>query len=276
MVLFIFLFFSLAFPIQADIFQWLDTKGNKHFSDKPHKGAKVLQLDPGYSFYKVKKVYDGDTILLSNNQKIRLSGINSPEVESRYKLEEAIGEEAKLWLISKLTNKKIRLETDSEKQDRYKRYLAHVFTEDNQHINLELVKKGLASVNIHPPNLKYSEDLLKAQKLAESAILGIWKHPDYSPKPASHLKDFSLKGWQRIVGRIKSFHHSRKFSYLNFTDNFSLKIGHDFLKLFPDLKTYVGQTVEVRGWVNRNKKRYSMLIRHPSSIILGTVRVADF
>jgi hypothetical protein len=38
------------------------------------------------------------------------------------------------------------------------------------------------------------------------------------------------------------------------------------LKLFPDLNDYIGQKIEVRGWLNRTKKHFSMLIRHPSAI----------
>ncbi len=260
------LLLCFSFSVRAEIFQWIDAHGNQHFSDRVQQGAELVQVNPGYSYYRVKKVYDGDTVLLSNNKKIRLLGINTPEVEGRHKSAQVGGEEAKQWLLMRLKNRKVRLETDIEKQDKYGRYLAHIFTEDKLHINLELVRKGLASVNIYPPNLKFSNALLQAQKQAEIDFIGIWSYPEYLPKQVTEIKHSSYKGWQRIVGRIESIRYTRKYSYLNLSDSFSLKINQKLLPLFPDLNSYIGKKVEVRGWINRNKNRYSMIIRHPSAI----------
>jgi len=260
------LLFFISFCLHAEIFQWTDNKGNKHFSDKPHQGAKSLHVQAGYSYYHVKKVYDGDTVLLDNGKKVRFLGINTPEVEGRNKSAQAGGQEAKRWLQKALKNKKIRLEKDVEKQDKYKRLLAHLFTEDKQHINLELVKRGLASINIYPPNLKYTDDLLRAEKQAESSGFGIWSYQQYRPKPVSQIKQGSFKGWQRVIGQIKTIRHTRKYSYLNLSDTFSLKIAKQAKKLFPNLDDYLGKSVEVRGWINRHKDKYTMIIRHPSAI----------
>jgi len=262
-------FLFVSFTAQAEIFQWFDEKGKQHFSDKPHQGAKTLHVDSGYSYYQVKKIYDGDTILISNGQKVRFLGINTPEVEGRNKLAQTGGEEAKNWLQAQLKNKKVRLEKDVEKKDKYGRLLAHVFTEDKQHMNLELVKKGFASVNIYPPNLKYTDDLLAAESIAEQNRLGIWQSPEYFPKQAAGIRQGSFKGWQRVIGRIKAIRHTRKYSYLEFSENFALKIKKKSSSFPPKLADYVGKTVEVRGWINKNKNRYSMFIRHPSAIKLN-------
>jgi len=258
--------FFISFTVQADIYQWTDDEGNKHFSDKPHQGAKTLQVQAGYSYYQVKKVYDGDTVLLKNGQKIRFLGINTPEVEGRNKTAQAGGEEAKRWLQKQLKNKKIRLERDVEKQDKYGRFLAHIFTEDKQHINLELVKKGYASVNIYPPNLKYTEQLLTAESQANRSRLGLWKYPEYKRKPVSQITQGRFKGWQRVIGKINTIRHTRKYSYLSLSDTFSLKIEKKAQKYFPKLDSYLGKRVEVRGWINQRKGRYSMFLRHSSAL----------
>ncbi|TXL15040.1 hypothetical protein BMR05_04860 [Methylococcaceae bacterium HT4] len=101
-----------------------------------------LQLIEDYSFYKVKKVYDGDTVLLNDGRKIRLIGINTPEIEYAKQSGQAGGDVARKWLTQQLLNTTIRLEFDQEKQDKYKRYLAHVFTRQEVHINRELVGSG--------------------------------------------------------------------------------------------------------------------------------------
>lgn len=268
MLLFLLLLFS-SFSVQADIFQWLDSKGNTHFSDQPHQGAKALHINPRYSFIQVKKVYDGDTILLTNGNKIRLLGINTPEVEGRYKSRsEAGGEAAKQWLKETLLKKKVRVEIDVEKHDKYSRILAHVFTADKQHINLELVKHGFASVNIHPPNLKYAADLLTAQKQAEQEQLGIWSHQEYAPRHFSEINRSNYKGWHRIKGKIQAISQTRKYIKLTLSESFSLKINKKSLDLFSDLNDFIDAKIEVRGWINKQKKRYTIYIRHPGQIVI--------
>lgn len=259
-----------SFPVQAEVFQWIDENGQKHFSDKLHQGAKILKLQVAPSYYAVKKVYDGDTILLSNGNKVRFLGVNTPEVEGRHKSAQAGGEEAKQWLINKLTNTKVRLETDVEKKDKYGRLLAHVFTEAKEHLNLQLVEKGLATVNIYPSSIKYTDELIKAGQQAERNKLGVWQYKEYAAKPVEKIKGSSFKGWQRVVGKVKNIQHARKYSYLNLSDNFGLKIDRKTVRLFPKLESYIGKQVEARGWINKHKKQYSLFIRHPSAIkILG-------
>jgi len=68
--------------------------------------------------------YDGDTIVLEDGRKIRLLGINTPEVQHKGKMADAGGEDAKTWLINKLRHSKVRLEFYFDKTDKYGRTLA--------------------------------------------------------------------------------------------------------------------------------------------------------
>ena len=92
----------------ADVYQWQDKDGNTHLSDRVHDNSRRVDLNPGYAYYKVNKVYDGDTVKLSDARKIRLLGINTPEVKHRNQDTEAGGEIAKHWLTNKLLNQKAR------------------------------------------------------------------------------------------------------------------------------------------------------------------------
>lgn len=250
----------------AGVYRWQDENGNPHFSDRPRQGAERVTLKPGYAFLHVEHVYDGDTILLVDGRRVRLLGINTPEVEGRNKSEEAGGEQAKRWLMEALKDTRIRLVEDTEKLDKYGRFLAHVFTERNRHVNLELVRQGLAAVNIYPPNLQYTDALVAAQEEAEAAGRGIWSRPEYAPKPSSQISNKNGKGWQRVTGQVTALRTTRKFVYLKFTDRFDVRIERKNLALFPDINGYVGKAWEVRGWLNRSKNHFSMLIRHPSAI----------
>jgi micrococcal nuclease len=261
------LLLCLAYWVNAEIYGWRDSAGNRHYSDRPAATAKVLDIKPGYGFYQVKKVFDGDTLLLEDGRKVRLLGVNTPEVEHRNQPEQAGGEEAKRWLAAKLQNCKVRLEADAEAADKYGRTLAHVFTDQKEHINLQLVEQGLAAVSIYPPNLLYVDRLVEAERRAERSRLGIWRRPEYAPVPAERLPAAGHPGWTRVIGRVVDLRRSRKFVYLKFSDKFEARIEKQGLPMFPDLSGYLGRPVEVRGWLNKYKGGYSMLIRHPSAIV---------
>jgi micrococcal nuclease len=263
---FLILFLCCSFTACADVYQWQDAKGSKHFSDRYHENSKKISVKPGYSFYKVTKVYDGDTVMLEDGRKIRLLGINTPEVKHRNQDPEAGGETAKRWLNDKLINRKVRLVADVEQTDKYKRTLAHLFTENKEHINLILVEMGLAAVNIYPPNLLYSDELIAAGNSAEKAKRGIWEQSQYTAIPISQLDSDGHSGWLRLIGKVSVIRNSRKFVYLEFSDLFQARIEKKWLALFPDITHYKGQKVETRGWLNKNRGGWSMLIRHPSAI----------
>jgi endonuclease YncB( thermonuclease family) len=261
------LLLALSLPSAAAVYEWQDADGKKHYTDQVTPEAKTLSLPaPGYSYFTVSRVYDGDTIELSDGNKIRLLGINTPEVQHFNKQADAGGDEAKRWLTEKLKNRTVRLVTDVEKTDKYGRTLAHVFTDSKEHINLELVATGLAEASIYPPNLLFVDELVKAQNQAEKNHLGIWQRPEYAPIAVDLLTDQGHTGWTRIVGKVDNIKQTKKSIYLNFTDQFSARIDRDWESLFPDLNSLTGKTVEVRGWLNKNRGKFSMLLRHPSAI----------
>ncbi len=256
----------VVFQGRAEIYLWRDNSGSSFYSDRAVKGADRLSIDAGYSYYQVAHVYDGDSIQLSNGQKIRLAGINTPEVGFRDKLPEAGADSAKSWLKQRLAGVSVRLVTDQQKKDKYQRLLAHVFTRSGQHINLELVENGLAFVSLHPPNLNYSKVLLDAEQQAESRQLGLWQLTEYQAYHWQDVVNSKAKGWVRVRGKISHISIARKYVYLKYSDNFMLVFEKKNLALFSDLDQYPGHEVEARGWLRKRKNRFSVLIRHPSEI----------
>ena len=266
MILLLFGLLMIGFPTQAAVFKWVDEYGQVHFSDKSHQDATRLELHIGQSYYSVDKVYDGDSILLSSGDKVRLLSINTPEVAGRNTFDQKGGEQAKQWLIQQLQNKKVYLEKDFERKDKYGRILAHVFTEDKLHLNLELVKQGLATTSIYPPSIKYIKALVHAENQAEKQRLGLWGYRDYKPKKATKIPSKNAKGWQRIRGKVKKITRKRKYSYLTLTKQVFIKISHDSEPYFPQLNRYLGQKIEVRGWVRKYKDEFHILVRHHSAL----------
>ena len=136
-----------------------------------------------------KSCVDGDTAWFTMDNediKVRFIGIDAPELERDDKIAEYYSEESKNYVCKKLENaNKIELEFDpnSDKQDKYERFLAWIFV-DNNLLQKDIVKKGYAKVAYLYNNYKYSDILFKAEEIAKKKNLGIWK--DYINKDINY------------------------------------------------------------------------------------------
>lgn len=115
----------------------------------------------------VTRVVDGDTIEIEGNKKVRLIGINSPEAK------DCFGKESTAFTNEYLLNKAVKLEKDISEKDKYDRLLRYVHL-GSVLFNEELVKNGYAQVLTYPPDVKYKDKFLDAQKYARDNNLGLW------------------------------------------------------------------------------------------------------
>ena len=254
-----------------DAYRWRDARGQTHYSDRPGADRVMVKTTPPASgaatTVQVAKVYDGDTITLEDGEKVRLLGINTPEIQGRHKTGEAGGEQARAWLKRTIAGRRVRIEQDVVTRDRYQRLLAHLFAEEGIHINLALVEAGLATTDIHPPNVKYVDTLVAAERRAEQENRGLWALPEYQPKPVELVKDRRLRGWQRLFGKPYAVQEGRGYWRLLFNDRLEVRIPKDSLSVFPPLQSYLHQVIEVRGWASRRGDGHAILVRHPSALI---------
>ncbi|MBC2696390.1 MAG: hypothetical protein HF982_14165 [Desulfobacteraceae bacterium] len=128
------------------------------------------------SWFNVKWVDDGDTIVLMDGRRVRYIGINAPEINHKGKKAEPYGYSAKNYNKNMVLSKKVRLEFDKEKHDRYGRLLAYVFLEDGTFVNKVMIKQGYAYFLYRNPHKRYNRKLLKAQRDAMIAKRGIWNN----------------------------------------------------------------------------------------------------
>ncbi|HEY5138516.1 MAG TPA: nuclease, partial [Methylococcales bacterium] len=127
-------------------------------------------------------------------------------------------------------------------------------------------KAGLAATSFFPPNLLYVNELLAAEKKTEEDKLGIWRRPEYAVIPVNNLTEAGHPGWTRLTGKVVTIRNTRKSIYLVFSSRFEARIERKWQFLFPDVNDYLGKIVEVRGWLNKSGKHFSLLIRHPAAI----------
>lgn len=259
----------LAFNSQADIYRSEDRFGRTTFSDRPSRGAEEIDLDTAPYRYKVHvtHIIDGDTVVLENGDKIRLIGINTPEVESRFTRAEAGGELARSWLQNRLHSAEVWLEYDAEQLDKYDRKLAHLFLASGEYLNASLLAQGLAMLTLTPPNLRYSQSLITAQQQAQTANKGIWQRTEFAPKKLADLEPGrDYRGWQRWLVTPSRINETRKYMNLVVSDHFVIKIAKSHQSYFPSLTTYLKQPLEVRGWLRRRGNEHFMIVQHPSAI----------
>ncbi|MFY9303392.1 MAG: thermonuclease family protein [Atribacterales bacterium] len=123
--------------------------------------------------YLVARIIDGDTIELSNGEKVRYIGIDTPELHHPQKEVEYYAREAYEANRRLVEGKRVRLELDVEERDRYGRILAYVYVDDLM-VNEWLVANGYAHVATFPPNVKYAERFLQLEREARQAKIGLW------------------------------------------------------------------------------------------------------
>jgi micrococcal nuclease len=142
-----------------------------------------------YADILVRRAVDGDTLVLESGERVRLIGIDTPELHESDKLYrdaqrthqdiqtiKALGKRAYDFTRSLVEGKRVSLEFDVERHDKYDRLLAYVYLkEDGTFVNAEIVKQGYASLMTYPPNVKYADLFLKLYREARENRRGLWK-----------------------------------------------------------------------------------------------------
>lgn len=162
-----------------------------------------------YSSVLVTKVIDGDTLRLEGGERVRLIGIDTPEMHDSQKLHrdsrkskqdieiiKTMGRRAYAFTRQLVEGKRIRLEFDAEKKDRYGRLLAYAYidlglagdlkpqegiyyTHDygtSIFVNASIVASGYADLMTYPPNVKYADLFLELYRQARDNNRGLWKN----------------------------------------------------------------------------------------------------
>lgn len=122
---------------------------------------------------KVTRVIDGDTIEIEGGEHVRYIGMDTPETVDPRKPVQCFGVEASNKNKALVEGKMVRLEKDISDHDKYNRLLRYIYVGDT-FINLELVKQGFAYSYSYPPDIKYQDQILKAQQEAQVAKRGLW------------------------------------------------------------------------------------------------------
>ncbi len=131
-------------------------------------------------------IYDGDTLKVDPDGKVRLIGIDTPERENsqrdRYLIKQGVSAArqrevyrlAKEFNIRQVKGQKVTLLLDNTPRDRHGRMLAYVRLPNGRLLNRVLLEQGLAVV-YRRFSFRMKEDFLAAEAEAKKNRLGLWE-----------------------------------------------------------------------------------------------------
>ena len=121
---------------------------------------------------RVTRHTDGDTLWLSGIGKVRLIGVDTPEV---YGGVECYGREASAFVERLLPlGARVTYRLGVEQRDRYGRALAYLYTDRGRFVNLALVRRGYAQPLTIPPNDEFADRFVAAARRARARGAGLW------------------------------------------------------------------------------------------------------
>lgn len=152
--------------------------GDVNFNEEP---VQIIASPESESTYSVTKVIDGDTIEVSisgEKFKVRFIGIDTPETVDPRRPVMCYGKKASNETKRLLEGKRVILTKDVSDTDKYNRLLRYVYlpidNENKLFVNDYLIRQGFAKSLTYPPDIKYNERFLEAERQARENLRGLW------------------------------------------------------------------------------------------------------
>lgn len=134
----------------------------------------------------ISRVLDGDTIAFKwcgHEEKMRMIGMNAPEVHNSQTGVQCFGPEAAKHATGLLLNKKVRVETEDGQGDRntrrdmHGRFLGYVFLPDGRNFAEVMIAEGYAHEEQYDKRYKYAAEFNQAEINARARNKGMWGDP---------------------------------------------------------------------------------------------------
>lgn len=160
----------------------------------------------------VARVVDGDTYETAGGQRVRLIGVNTPELQGDAR---ELGEAARAFTRDRLEGRTVYQFRDVSDTDRYGRLLRYVFIAgDPVMFNETLLREGYASVMTVPPDVLFAEKFLELERQARESGRGLWGNAG-GEAPAASCANPRIKG--NINSRGEKIYHLPGGQYYDIT-----------------------------------------------------------
>ena len=124
----------------------------------------------------VKRVVDGDTVVLADVGTVRLIGVDTPETQDPREPVQHFGVEAADFLRRMVLGRQVRIEHDDQRTDKYRRTLGYLYLEDGTFVNREIIRQGYGHAYLTYP-FRFAEDFRQAEREARETARGLWATP---------------------------------------------------------------------------------------------------
>jgi endonuclease YncB( thermonuclease family) len=207
----------------------------------------------------IVRVEHNDVLILRDGRALHLEGIRVPRA-AQDRAPQAFDDQAYDALNALAKNQDVVARAVWPKEDRYDRVRSQVFTQDGTWLQTELLRRGLARVDLAPDRGECNRELYDAEGAARAAHLGLWSAPAYAIRTPDTVKA-DVGTFQLVVGKVLSTDVRDGRAYLNFgldwKTDFTVTISPDDMKTFRrmgvDPLGYRDRVVRVRGivqWLN--------------------------
>ena len=215
---------------------------------------------PALPIAEVRRVVDGDTWLLAEGERVRLVGLDTPELGRDGAPDAPLAEAARahLQMLVDLAGGRVRLRGDA--RDHYGRKLAVVYTDRHGDVAAHLIGRGLAFVSPVPLDGLQCHQAAVADARAHD--LGVWAG-DAQPATAVARTGFAV-----VRGTSGDWHVRRDDRLLTLENGLVIRVRAVDAHWFePDgFARYERATLEVRGWVHPWRPGLAVTVQHPAAI----------
>ncbi|MCL7745195.1 thermonuclease family protein [Guyparkeria hydrothermalis] len=206
-------------------------------------------------------VNDGDTVRLTSGERVRLVGIDTPEIGYDGNPDESLARESRQALQAVLAGSQNRVEVvpAREEEDRYGRTLAYLYLPGGASVQGHLLEEGMAMAVFVAPNLALADCLMARERVAREERRGIWSLPAYEPGlPSADGIPEEVQGAAIVRGRVVSVGESRRNIWINLEGRVAVRIDKADREHFPgwDFDSLEGERLRVRGWIVHHSNRY--------------------
>jgi len=196
----------------------------------------------------VAGIDDGDTLRLADGRRVRLIGVNTPELGRQGLPDQPLAQRARKAVQTFLAvGSRAGLLLDAGGRDHYGRTLAHLYDSHGNSLEVYLLSRGLAWHVAIPPNLRLADCLAAVEQEARNAGKGLWGSAGIPPVAATAV---NTGGYQRIRGKLLEVRFSRAW-WLNLEGNLAAVIYPEHQHRFDrrQLRQLQGRRIELQGWV---------------------------
>jgi len=232
-----------------------------------HKSHQCAQhAEANIESVQVQHVTDGDTVVLSDNRRVRIIGINAPEMA---KASERIlhGEaNAARDVINEVLakNSSLQMVIGNEAQDQYGRTLAHLLLPNGENLATHLLARGLAAATAVSPNVRCAEYFLRIESVAREQARGVWQYAK-NPWLASIDNRRELRGFHILHDTVTAVNQRRNDWVMELKSGANV-VGKATLFSKEQWQALVNKPIEVRGWFGRHKGRTRVRLHHPVNL----------